>query len=381
MSATQPLHHLTFEGQQVECRGDETVLDALLRAGINTAFSCKGGSCLTCMLQCEAGLVPTNAQNGLSEHLQKLRYFLPCRCEAQSNMKLRKPRPDDLIHACMMCEQTSQEDGCLQLIFEPRRAFRYRTGQILHVICESNTEAELKIISDPDSDFILMGTIAADQIQYLPECLANDPEFGVEFTVRGPFDLQPVEELDYPEPDPQLWELLKDGQIARNVLESFYDKVYADIILAPFFSNVTKARAIDKQYSFMRQCISGEKVYMGDRPRNAHHRMIISHEVFDRRQQLMAQTWKEQGVDADIVVRWTAFEEYFRPDIVKSNIWPRVIGDQIIKNQGFTRETLGEATLCDHCQREVCAGEIVVLDQWHGTISCTDCASSVVSIV
>ena len=374
MSEIAATHRIAYQGCDIESRPDETVLDALLRAGIDTPFSCKGGSCLTCMLQCETGAIPTKAQNGLSAHLQKLRYFLPCRCVAESSMKLRGPRPDDLLNTCMLCEQTANSDGGMDCIFESTRTFKYRTGQTLRIVSGADVEAELRITSDPDRDFMLQGTIAAEQLAHLPAHLLNNPDFGVEFTVRGPFDAQPVAELDYPEPDPELWALLQNGKIARVVLEAFYDKVYADPVLAPFFENVTQSRAIDKQYSFMRQCIAGEKIYMGDRPRNAHHRMIISHEVFDHRQRLMEETWAEQGIDAAIVARWTAFEEYFRPDIVKSNIWPRVVGGQVVPAQGFTPEILGESSLCDHCQREVFAGETVVLDQWHGTISCTDCS-------
>ncbi|MPN12999.1 hypothetical protein SDC9_160319 [bioreactor metagenome] len=151
--------------------------------------------------------------------------------------------------------------------------------------------------------------------------------------------------------------------------------MYADPKLASFFDGVTMGRAIDKQYSFMKQCISGEKVYMGHRPRNAHHWMIITHEVFDHRQSLMVQTLVEHGVSQELIERWTAYEEYFRPDIVKEYRWPRRVGDQLISNDGFSQEVMGESTLCDHCQAEVRAGETVLLHRRLGTISCARCTN------
>lgn len=364
---------LVFEGQQVSARDDETVLDALLRTGVDVAFSCKGGSCLTCMLQCESGEVPAAAQKSLSTSLQKLRYFLPCSCIPSGGMKIRRPQPDDLLTSCYVCEATVQEDGSVQLLFEAMRTLRYRKGQTLRIVTGSDPEPVLKLSSDPDRDYVLMGMFSASEAQKLPASLRNNPEFGLEFEVRGPFDDRIAQELPYPEADPSLWALLDDGLQARKVLEAFYLKVYADELLAPFFAGVSMARAIDKQYSFMKQCITGEKIYMGDRPRNAHHWMIITHELFDHRQMLMHQTMTEQGLAAPVIARWSRFEEYFRPDMVKSHTWPKQMGDELVYTDGFSEEIMGEASLCDHCQQEVMAGETVLMHRRLGTISCSRC--------
>ena len=364
---------LVFEGQQVSIREDETVLDALLRTGVDVAFSCKGGSCLTCILQCESGDVPVGAQKNLPESLQRLRYFLPCSCTPAGAMKVRRPQPEDLLTSCYVCEATTLEDGVVQLLFEATRTLRYRKGQTLRVVTGSDSEPVLELTSDPDRDYVLMGILSRVEAAKLPASLCGNPEFGIEFEVRGPFDERVAQELPYPDPDPALWELLREGELARRVLEAFYLKIYADALLAPFFEGVSMARAIDKQYSFMKQCITGEKIYMGDRPRNAHHWMIITHELFDHRQSLMLQTMTEQGWSAELITRWTRIEEYFRPDIVKSRTWPKQVGDELVYTEGFSQEVLGEASLCDHCQQEVLAGEQVLMHRRLGTISCARC--------
>ena len=365
---------LHFQDHAIEPREGETVLDALLRSGMDVAFSCKGGSCLTCMLHCEEGDVPAAAQSALSDDLQRKRYFLPCRCVPTGDMTVCMPRPDDLITRCYFCEATHAEDGSVQLVIEPQRTLRYRQGQRLHLVTGQSREPELRITSDPERDFVLMGTVDAAQAAQLPAELLPGAEFGHEFDVRGPFDQKAQAELPYPRPDPELWALLDDGIVARRVFEAFYAKVYADALLSPFFEGVTMDRSIDKQFSFMKQCVTGEKIYMGDRPRNAHHWMIITHELFDHRQALMRETLEEVGLDEAVIARWTRFEEYFRPDIVKSAYWPRQMGDQLVMNDGFATEVLGEASLCDHCQREVGAGETVLYHRRLGTISCASCA-------
>ena len=369
-------HSIEYEGQVVETRAEETVLDALLRSGVDAAFSCKGGSCHTCLMQCQTGTVSEASRKSLPEHLQRLRYFLPCRCVPEGAMKLRRPQPGDLVTNCMLCESTLQEDGRIALLIEPMRTLKYRQGQRLQIVTGEAHEPVLVITSDPERDVVISAVFAAGEAATLPQDLQPGAEFGIEFQVRGPFDERLPEELPYPEPDPELWSLLDDGATARSVLEAFYVKVYADPVLSSFFQGVTMNRAIGKQFSFMKQCITGEKIYMGDRPRNAHHWMIITHEVFDHRQSLMLQTLREHGVSEDAIARWTAIEEYFRPDMVKSYYWPRQVGDQLVNNDGFSSEVLGESTLCDHCQQEVLAGETVLMHRRLGTISCKRCTSA-----
>jgi ferredoxin/truncated hemoglobin YjbI len=278
----------------------ETVLNALLRAGIDVPFSCKAGACHTCLSRCTEGDIPERAQRGLAPHLLEKRYFLPCKCKAVTDMTLTAAQAPDLL-------------------------------------------APAEVLA--------------------PEVLEAPPAA----PLSG--------ELPYPAPDPELWAELQDGQTARRVLEDFYDRVYADALLSPFFERVTKDRVTDKQYSFMRQCVTGEKVYFGQRPRNAHHWMIISEALFDHRQALMLQALQACGLTPGQVKRWVRIEEHFRPDMVKSEVWPRRVGDEDILTEGFASETLTDATVCDHCGAEIAAGTTVAYHRRLGQVSCRVCAS------
>ncbi len=70
----------------------------------------------------------------------------------------------------------------------------------------------------------------------------------------------------YPEPDEDLWEELEEGKLLGKILDDFYDAVYQDEKLSPFFVNSTKKRSKEKVYSFYRRIFSGEEVFFGDRP-------------------------------------------------------------------------------------------------------------------
>jgi ferredoxin/truncated hemoglobin YjbI len=282
-----------YRGKSVTVQADETVLNALLRAGIDVPFSCKAGSCHTCLLQCLEGEIPERAQRGLADDLRAKAYFLPCKCKPVGNMQLSPMNPAD------------------------------------------------RLIEPP-------------KVAPLPEAAPDIP---------------------YPDTDPALWmELQQDGDKVRRILEDFYEMVFADDALVPFFESVTKEHVTDKQYSFMKQCLLGEKVYFGNRPRNAHHWMIISDELMDYRQALMLKALLANGLTQDQVDRWVRVEEHFRGDMVKKQAWPKRIGDQEVVLEGFAREVLLVGTVCDYCQAEIDAGTMVVFHRRRGLVSCPACA-------
>lgn len=204
------------------------------------------------------------------------------------------------------------------------------------------------------------------------------------FTRRStdsPASADSVVEAGYPSPDPEIWETLEQGKRLRPILQEFYDRVYEDPQLSPYFSNVTKNRLIEKQYSFLRQIFTGEKVYFGDRPRNAHHWMVISDELFDYRENLMFSIIRDHGVPPDQAERWREVESYFRPDIVKERAWGRLVDGVEMPAEGFDEVILDIGYLCDGCEQEVAPGTLVRYHVRTGKTYCPLCSQSGVKTV
>ena len=175
-------------------------------------------------------------------------------------------------------------------------------------------------------------------------------------------------------PDPEMWAGLKEGELMNVILTDFYTRVFDDPILSPYFIGVTKQRLIEKVYSFMRQIFTGEKMYFGDRPRNTHHWMVISDEIFDHRERLMEECMRRHGLADHLIVRWQAIEEAFRGDIVKSQPVGRVVdGVEQPFVDGFGHEILEVGTLCDSCGRVIEVGEAVSYHLRLGHVYCHDC--------
>lgn len=179
-----------------------------------------------------------------------------------------------------------------------------------------------------------------------------------------------------PPPDPEMWEALRHGELMRTILTDFYTRVFEDERLAPYFRGVTRQRLIDKVYSFMAQAFSGDKNYFGDRPRNAHHWMVISDDLFDHRESLMTECLRRHGLAEPLIARWNAYEQGFRPDIVKPSPWPRIVDGVELPVDGFGEMTLDVGVLCDGCQAEMPPGTRIRYHLRLGTTYCPECHST-----
>jgi hypothetical protein len=121
------------------------------------------------------------------------------------------------------------------------------------------------------------------------------------------------------------------------------------------------------------QVLTGKDVYFGERPRNAHHWMVISDELFDYRADLMKSCLRRAGVAEHLVSRFHAIEEIYREDIVKNKPWKKILFGKEVPVEGFDKLTLDDATLCDSCEQEIQAGSLVQYHVRLGKVYCNTC--------
>lgn len=89
---------LYFEGQRLAIDKGESVLDAVLRSDLPMTYGCKAGACQTCLLLVDAGEVPPQSQEGLTDTQKKLGCFLSCRCHPGENAELRVRSARQFLH-------------------------------------------------------------------------------------------------------------------------------------------------------------------------------------------------------------------------------------------------------------------------------------------
>jgi ferredoxin/truncated hemoglobin YjbI len=370
---------LLFGQNRLTTLADETVLQALTRQGIAARSSCRGGVCQTCVMRCLKGEIPARSQSGLNAELLAKRYFMPCVCQPTGDMELAEPDADDFFVTALMEKRVEDESGIL-FLFEPMSALATPVNELI-VLDDQGRRARFPLANKPELDYYFGIYLPNTDLSHLACGWRDSLQAGGQIRMRTALvNESPVAEMPAraerpkdPPPDPELWAVLDNGVLLRKILEEFYVRVYADPQLKSFFVGFTQARLVEKQYSFLQQVITGNKVYFGNRPLKTHHWMVISDALLDHREQIMLDCIHEHGLEEKWVKRWMALEEYYRPDIVKSEPFPLQNNGVDIPLEGFEELVIDVGSMCDGCGSVIEPGETVRYHVRMGTIFCGRC--------
>ena len=509
---------VTYRGAVYEVREDETVLDALLRGGADIDFSCRRGSCQTCLLRATDGTPGEDAQKSLRPQLVESNHFMPCVCRPDEDLDLAPADMSQLTLGALVARKERVSAQVVKLYLEPEVNLEWTPGQYLNIhrddgevrsysiasIAERDYFIELHVkrvedgevsgwlhdeveqgdmltIQGPlgqcvydeafrERDLLMLGTgtgvsplwgIARDALarghrgtitlyhgarsmeglyqhqqlveldaehedfEYIP-CISGEevPDDAVKgrvtdvafpegvycegavlylcgnpemvydarckavlagivrpdiladpFESGEPYMPDDKAKLSEVEVDPEMWEALDEGAGLREILENFYDRAYEDPRLGPYFHNVTKARAISKQYEFLSSVFKGDHTFFGMRPFNAHHWMVISDDLFDYREAMMEDCVMDYGLPDHLLRRWRAFHELFRREIVKAKA-RGIVEDGVERHkEGFSVERIACGTVCDGCVGEISPGDRVRMHKRTGQVFCMDCGA------
>ncbi len=258
-------------------------------------------------------------------------HYLPCVLNEQANNTFQ-----GLVTTAAFQENCDLSEHVLYLCGNPEMVFDARYQAILAGVKRSN------IIADPfDSGYPIW-----------------------------PRDNEKLAEI---QSDPELWDALEHGHRMRRILENFYDELYEDPILNPFFHNATKERAISKQFAFLADIFGGTKHYFGLKPFNAHHWMVISDDVFDYREEMFDRHLRKDGLPEHLIRRWSAFHELFRREMIKPTERGMIIDGVEHLHQGFSFETLTVASMCDGCFQEMPLNSTGRMHRRTGQLFCEQC--------
>lgn len=106
----------------------------------------------------------------------------------------------------------------------------------------------------------------------------------------------------------------------EKVHKLFYDKVFAEPSLKPFFEGTDRQVIESQQTDFTASQMGGGIVFSGKTPQSCHQHMFITQEHFGLRNSFLRKTLQEFGLADDLVERWLGLSETFAKKIVKSDI-------------------------------------------------------------
>ena len=145
------MNQVKHEGRWYPLEQDESVLDGLLRQGVNVPHSCRAGACQSCLMRAERGEVPAKAQVGLKETLKAQGYFLACACRPESELEVAGAGTELRVPARI----TSLErlsDSVLRVRLRPEERFEYRAGQYVSLLRADGLARSYSLASLPHEE-------------------------------------------------------------------------------------------------------------------------------------------------------------------------------------------------------------------------------------
>ena len=135
-----------FDGSPLSCDPSKSILDNLLDNNVKATFSCKKGTCLTCVLRTSHD-VPKKSQDALKPALVEQGYFLSCQTMPVEGMEILPSEQNDLFIKTTV-KEIKQLSGHVAQIFltlpTPCEDFNYRPGQFLNI---KNPDGEVRSYS------------------------------------------------------------------------------------------------------------------------------------------------------------------------------------------------------------------------------------------
>lgn len=133
----------------------ETVLDGLLRNGLDVPYSCKKGTCLTCVARATDGTVPEAARAGLKDTLVALGYFLPCLCRPDADLRLEPARDSDLYGRATIDKVETLAPSTFRVLLRPATPLYYHAGQFVNLRRADGLVRSYSLASVPRHDPLL----------------------------------------------------------------------------------------------------------------------------------------------------------------------------------------------------------------------------------
>lgn len=177
---------MRLDGADYAVADGETVLDTLLRHGVELPFACRRGVCQACLLRSLDPAPLADAQRGLRDTLRQQGFFMACQCPASEDMSLAMPRSTELFCSArvMHKQRFSESVHCIRLL--PSQPLPHHAGQFLNLRRDDGLVRSYSIASVPATDPFIELHIQRRQGGSMSQWIADSLQVGDAIDITGP---------------------------------------------------------------------------------------------------------------------------------------------------------------------------------------------------
>lgn len=178
---------LRLDGVEYAVSAGESVLDTLLRHGVELPHACRRGVCQACLLRSldpPTGLA--DAQRGLRDTLCQQGFFMACQCPAEPGLNLALPQSAELFQPALLVhsEALSASVQCIRL--RPSQALPHQAGQFLNLRRSDGLVRSYSIASVPAIESDIELHVQRRQGGAMSQWLADGLQVGQSIAIAGP---------------------------------------------------------------------------------------------------------------------------------------------------------------------------------------------------
>jgi CDP-4-dehydro-6-deoxyglucose reductase, E3 len=178
------MKHVHIGGQSVPWNAPDTLLEALEKADIPIAASCRAGSCHSCLVKSAPAQAPTEAQVGLKPSEIAQGFFLACQSRTPRDLSISLSA-NTLTAKARLIAKCNLSRNVVQLHFQVDTEFPFRPGQFIHLIRPDGLTRSYSIASLPEDGALELHVRVFDQGQ-MSTYLQHSAQIGEVFQVSGP---------------------------------------------------------------------------------------------------------------------------------------------------------------------------------------------------
>ncbi|MBT6441563.1 MAG: 2Fe-2S iron-sulfur cluster binding domain-containing protein [Alphaproteobacteria bacterium] len=167
---------ITYGTVEIGCNAGESVLSAFERASVDIPYSCRNGTCLSCMMRATSGPVSKASQKGIRPTLAEQGYFLACQHTPTNDLTIARPDDAQLYGRAMITAVERPTATVTKLRLQPANDLFYHAGQFINLRRADGLVRSYSIASVPRTDPEIelhikrlaggiMSTWACDQLQ------------------------------------------------------------------------------------------------------------------------------------------------------------------------------------------------------------------------
>lgn len=197
---------LHYNEQVLHSIEDESVLDCLLRHGVDYPHACRSGVCQACLIKTTDESIKPNWQDGLPDTLKSQGYFLACQAKPTDDIYLKNPDTAECEQQAMITELSYLTHNVIRVKLLTEHLENWIPGQYLNLLNPEGISRSFSIANLPAKEGYIELHIKLKDGGVMSQWIQKKATVDTMVHVRGPFG-----KCYYINPDQSSFDILLAG--------------------------------------------------------------------------------------------------------------------------------------------------------------------------